>query len=71
MTDDNQPRRLLCTATLSTVLLLTAVPTALANPADQGLNPATADYPAYPSSMNRDIHSNQVQPEDAFSFGAR
>jgi hypothetical protein len=71
MTDDNQVRRLLRRATLSTALLLTAVSAALANPANQGLNPPTADYAAHPASMNRDIHSNQVQPEDGFSFGAR
>jgi hypothetical protein len=74
MTDNNQLQRLLCRGTLFLALLLTAVPMALsaeALAAELSPNPAS-EYTAYPESMNRDIHPNQVQPEDDFySFGAR
>ena len=73
MTDNNQLQRLLCRGTIFLALLLTAVPMALSTEAlaaDLGVNSAS-EYTAYPTSMNRDIYPNQVQPYDGYSFGAR
>ena len=64
MTNDNHLRHLLRSVALSGVLLLTAVPAALAEPADLSLNPTTADYAAYVASLNRDIHPPQAATED-------
>ena len=57
MTDDNQVRRLLRGAAFAAALLLTAVPAALADPADLGLN---ADYAAYRAVLDRDVHPNRA-----------
>ena len=60
----NDYRRLLRGAALSGSLLFTAVPAAMAEPADQGLNPATVEYTAYTASVNRDTHPTQVITND-------
>jgi hypothetical protein len=60
MITDNEVQRLLRGAALSMMLLLAVAPAALADPADLGLNPSTADYAAYVKTFDRDAHPNKA-----------